>query len=266
MKPKILFLLGIALAGAASVFFTSPVRQSQAYHHFADCRQFLGFSNFWNVVSNLPFLLVGISGVCFVLRRRPSAIPPVVVDAASLVFFAGIFCTGFGSAWYHLHPDNYSLLWDRLPMTVAFMAFFSVVFREWVNEKAGTWLLFPLVLLGLFSVLYWQFTERQNHGDLRLYLLVQFLPMILIPLILLLFNKRMYPKLYIWLVVAAYVLAKGFEMTDELVFRLTGISGHTLKHLAAAASPAIYLVGLRQAQYLQDLRFRNQRHQLPHNG
>jgi hypothetical protein len=38
-----------------------------------------------------------------------------------------------------------------------------------------------------------------------------------------------------------YVIAKGLEALDKPIYELIGVSGHTLKHLAAAASTA-YLV------------------------
>ncbi len=70
---------------------------------------------------------------------------------------------------YHLAPDNNRLVWDRLPMTVAFMGFFASMIGERISVQAGTWLLWPLVWLGFASVLNWHAGERRNAGDLRLY-------------------------------------------------------------------------------------------------
>ncbi len=249
LKPSFKYALlgGIVLAGIALALLKNPIPQDPHYHCFADGRTLCGIPNFWNVFSNLPFLVIGLSGILFLLRKRKDAGP----DAGSLVFFLGILLTGFGSVWYHLRPDNHTLIWDRLPMTIAFMAFFSVIIREYVHEEAGKKLLWPLLFLGMLSVYYWQITESRGQGDLRFYFLVQFLPMLLIPPILLLFNKKGFPKMYFWLVLLAYVIAKVFELKDVELFHAAGISGHTIKHLMAAVAPLIFLNGLNTQRDLE---------------
>jgi hypothetical protein len=241
LKLKYALLSIIACAGIILTLFTHPIPQSPEYHRFADDRNLCGIPNFWNVMSNLPFVIIGIVGIAFLLRRRKET----TFDAGGLTFFSGILLTGFGSVWYHLHPDNHTLIWDRLPMTIAFMAFFSVIIRECMHAEAGKKLLWPLLFLGVLSVYYWQMTESRGQGDLRFYFLVQFLPMLLIPLILLLFKSHGLPKRYFWLVLFAYVIAKVFEIKDVEIFHTTGISGHTVKHLMAAVAPLIFLVGLK---------------------
>ena len=67
-----------------------PITQDQSYHQFADQRTPFGIPNFWNVISNLPFIAVGAAG----LRRFHH-------DPATVVLFLGIFLTGFGSSYYH---------------------------------------------------------------------------------------------------------------------------------------------------------------------
>jgi hypothetical protein len=234
-------LLGVACFGIIFVFLSAPISQSQAYHHFADDRNFYGIPNFWNVVSNVPFMMVGAWGMVCLLRKRNRS----AVDIGSLTFFAGILLTAFGSIWYHLHPYNHTMVWDRLPMTIAFMAFFSIVIRECMDKKIGKNVLFLLLFIGMLSVWYWHLTENRGHGDLRFYLLVQFLPMVLIPLILLLFKAEGRSSRYFWLILIAYVIAKVFESADAEVFTATGsISGHSIKHAVAALAPLIYLLFL----------------------
>lgn len=238
---KHVLLAAVSLTGIILVLMQAPIPQSQEYHHFADEQQLFGIPHFRNVMSNVPFIIAGTWGIVFLLRTRK----PSNLDTGSLVFFFGILLTAFGSVWYHLHPDNHTMVWDRLPMTIAFMAFFSVLIRECLDAQTGNKLLWPLLFLGLLSVCYWQMTEQRGQGDLRFYFLVQFLPMCLIPLILLLFKSRGLPNVYFWLVLLAYVIAKVFELKDAEVFDATGISGHTIKHLVAAIAPLIYLAGLK---------------------
>lgn len=240
LKLKYLLLAFISLAGIMFALLQEPIPQSLEYHHFADDRNLYGVPNFWNVMSNLPFLIIAVSGIIFLLRKRKDA----GFDTASLMFFFGILLTGFGSAWYHLHPDNHTLIWDRLPMTIAFMAFFSVIIRDCVHPETGKKLLWPLLFLGILSVYYWQMTESRSQGDLRFYFLIQFLPMLLIPLVLLMFKCHGIPKRYFWLVLLAYVIAKVFELKDVEVFHMAGMSGHTIKHFMAAVAPLIFLVGI----------------------
>lgn len=238
-----ILLTAIALAGIVLALLKDPIPQNPDYHCFADGRALCGIPNFWNVASNLPFVIIGLSGILFLLRKRKDT----GLDAASLVFFLGILLTGFGSVWYHLHPDNHTLIWDRLPMTITFMAFFSVIIRECVHAEAGKKLLWPLLFTGMLSVYYWQMTESRGQGDLRFYFLVQFLPMLLIPLILLLFNKKGFPKMYFWLILLTYVIAKVFESADvELLIATGSLSGHSMKHVIAALAPLIYLIFLKK--------------------
>lgn len=148
------------------------------------------------------------------------------------MLFLGIFLTGFGSSYYHWNPNDGTLFWDRLPMTLCFMAILSVVIDERVSQTAGRILLWPLLAIGLFSLLLWRWTD-----DLRLYVWVQFFPAVALPLMFVLFRPK-YTGTSYWLIAAAlYALAKLFEFYDHAIYSVGSIvSGHTLKHLAAAAA------------------------------
>ena len=151
-----------------------------------------------------------------------------------LLFF-GLILVSFGSGYYHLHPDNSTLLWDRLPMGLSFMSLFSIVIAEFISLKAAKLFALPLILLGLFSVLYWYIGEQQGAGDLRLYILVQYLLLAIIPLILLLFKSGFTLQKSYWLLFLFYFLAKISEHFDKEIYNLLSfVSGHTLKHLFAA--------------------------------
>lgn len=92
-----------------------------------------------------------------------------------------------------------------------------------------------LLALGLFSVWYWRHTGQLGLEDLRMYVIFQFLPMILIPAVCILFRSRFTRRSDLYAVLGFYVLAKVAEHFDAALLGLTGsISGHSLKHLFAA--------------------------------
>ena len=168
---------GVTAALIGTVFLFPPIAQDLAYHDFADKRPLAQVPNAGDVLSNIPFCIVGLWGLLMLWRQRGGD------TAARLlwhVFFFGVFLVGFGSGYYHWAPDNQTLVWDRLPMTIAFMSLFSLVIAERIRPSLG-YALFPLLLAaGAGSVWYWAYTESIGAGDLRPYALVQFLPMVLI--------------------------------------------------------------------------------------
>jgi hypothetical protein len=133
-------------------------------------------------------------------------------------------------------------------MAIVFMAFFAIIIAGYVSARAGRLAFVPLEMLGVGSVVYWHFTEVAGHGDLRPYIITQFLPIILIPLILLFFPSRLWPVRLLWAMLGTYVLAKLLEHFDAQVFALLGhtISGHSLKHVAAALGTWFFLLALRR--------------------
>ena len=92
--------------------------------------------------------------------------------------------------------------------------------------------MWPLIATGVFSLYLWRWT-----GDLRLYGWVQFFPCLVLPLLFLIFPPK-YTGTSYWVVAAAlYALAKLFEFYDGAIYSVGSIlSGHTLKHFAAAAA------------------------------
>ncbi len=231
---------GILMAGLAILLFVVAasmprVPQPAAYHNFADHRGWLGIPNFGDVVSNTGFAVVGIMGL-YEMLRRPSRIrflDPREKWPYLLIFF-GLLLTAVGSSYYHLAPDNARLVWDRLPMTIVFMSLIATLIAERINVRAGLTLLPFLLAIGVGSVLQWRWSEAQGQGDLRFYAGVQLYAMLAV--ILALFLKPRYTRGSDLAVLAAfYVLAKLSEMFDSQIFSFGQIvSGHTIKHIAAA--------------------------------
>jgi hypothetical protein len=240
-EARVLGFLGLGIVTLGLIFCLPPIPQDPRYHAFADHRTMLGVPNFLNVASNLPFVVVGVLGLWLLLRYdavRPDG--PALEGAERwplLVLFTGVLLTGFGSSYYHLEPNNDRLVWDRLPMTIAFMGFFASMIGERIGVRAGAWLLGPLVWLGIVSVFTWHLGEQRGAGDLRLYFFVQFYPMVTIPLLIYLFPARYTRAGDIFIALGWYLLAKVVEVgiLDHGIFGAGQVaSGHTLKHLAAA--------------------------------
>src|SRR5215831_21396890 len=171
---RVLVFVSVMVASILGLLLLPPITQNQNYHDFADQRTILGIPHFWNVVSNLPFIAVGAVGL------RQSGRDPTIA-----VLFLGVLMTGFGSAYYHLDPNDRTLFWDRVPLAVTFMAILAFAIEERLDAKAGAVLLWPLIAVAVLSLLLWRWT-----GDLRLYGWVQFFPCIALPVLFLLFSPK----------------------------------------------------------------------------
>jgi hypothetical protein len=198
-----ILILAACIAVLLFLILAPALHQSQAYHNFADQRTILGIPHFWDVVSNLPFLVVGLVGL-FGFRDLPLRI-----------LFFGVFSTAFGSAYYHWDPNNSRLFWDRLPMTIVFMSLVALA----IHQRK---LVLPLVLVGVMSVVWWRIAD-----NLWPYGLVQFGSMVAIVVIAI----RSEPGL--WPVIIFYGFSKITEYFDKQIYSCFPLSGHTLKHLTA---------------------------------
>jgi len=170
-----LVLLVVVAPLLALIVAVPPIGQDPRYDRFADQRTLCGLPNTLNVLSNAPLLVVGLLGLRQV-RRRPFLGP----RAAWATHFAGTALVCFGSMYFHWAPDDPSLVWDRLPMTGAFMGFFVTLLTEHVGRHVASAWLVPAVLIGVGSVLWWAYA-----GDLRVYVWVQGGPLVAIPVLLL---------------------------------------------------------------------------------
>ncbi len=238
-NQKLLIALFIFLILFALILIvTSPFPQDPDYHLLADTKQRFAIPNFADVVSNLPFALIGLFGLTL------STCKSTKIIMSWLAFFCGIALVAIGSSYYHWQPNNQSLVWDRLPMTISFMSLFVALLAEHVSSRLEKPLLPITILVGLSSVIYWHFTD-----DLRFYAFIQFSTLAAIPVLLSLKKSSYTHRHYLLYGLFCYVLAKLFELNDQNVFDLTGrlISGHTIKHLfAAAGTYCVYLMLLKR--------------------
>jgi hypothetical protein len=213
------------------------VAQPLSYHNFADSRNWLGVSNFAAVISNAGFAVVGVCGVVVLLGNFHRV---QFVDSRErwpyVIVFAGMILTAVGSSYYHLAPDNARLVWDRLPMTIVFMALVPAMVMERISVTTGCALLPILLLVGVASVVQWRLSEVHGAGDLRFYAALQAYAVLML-LVILLLPPRYTRSSHLAIVVGFYVLAKITETADRQIFSVGRVvSGHTIKHLAAAAA------------------------------
>ena len=248
---RMIALCAAAIAAAVALFSFPPIPQDPNFHNFADQRTLWGIPHFGDVITNLGFALVGLFGLWRMRllwrARGPSRFPYLHL----VLFFVALTSVALGSSYYHWEPDNAALFWDRLPITLSFMILFAIIIGERIPVPAARqWPLPVLVAAGLATLCYWIITENAGHGDLRPYALVQLYPLLLSPLMIMLFRRGdVLGDRPLLLMVLLYVAAKGFERMDEQVLTATFgiISGHSVKHLLAAAAlvPLFYTPAMR---------------------
>ena len=216
----------------------APIPQDKGYHLFADARTCLGLRNFGNVASNLAFLLVGVAGWLWCRQSLRAG-----ARLSWMVFFIGVALVFAGSGYYHATPNDDTLVWDRLPMTLAFMGLFAALVSEHLGARYERRLLIPALVIGIASVFWWRHTD-----DLRIYIWVQLAPLLAIPFVLAMFPGRFTHRWYMLYGLVFYGVAKIAEFYDQETYALTSlwISGHSLKHLLAAMAPLCLLLMLRR--------------------
>lgn len=248
LSRRALWLSLPLLALVAASLSLPPLPQPPAYHRFADESLCLGIPHCQDTLSNLLFVLTGSAGLVFL------ASPPgqhAFLDRRErlpyLLFFWAVIAVGGASAYYHLAPDNGRLVWDRMAVALALMAWFAAIVCERADIAWGRRLLPPLLLFGVSSAAYWGWSEGTGHGDLRAYGLMQLLPFIYVPLLL-----RLYPPRYdgdrdVMLVWGLYLLALLCDFLDRPIAAANGVvSGHTLKHILAAGAVCQVIRGLHR--------------------
>jgi hypothetical protein len=238
----------VALVMAGVIAGLGPtVAQYANYHAFADQRTLWGLSFAMDVLSNLPFALLGAWGL---VRLRSTHTPParrtgfaalVPCDAQrplAALFFGGLLLTALCSGYYHLHPNDAGLAIDRMGMLAAFAGLLGLAAADRISARAGQWTAAAVLALGPVAVGVWAL-----NGNLLPWSVLQGGGMVLV---LCLALRR--PLVGAWgvplvAVIAWYALAKVLELGDHQVLALTHglVSGHTLKHIAAgmAAWPVI---------------------------
>jgi hypothetical protein len=247
-RVRWLVLAAVVAAATTLIFSRPPIPQPISYHDFADQRAFLGVPNFLNVLSNLPFLFVGVWGLLVVVRRKSnSAFLTGSERWAYAVFFLGVALTFLGPAITTWIPATRRWYGTSLPMPLGFMGILAATITERISVRAGVLSLPLLVVAGGLTVVYWSWTEAYGRGDLRPYLLIQFGSLLAVVVMLILFPARYTQTWCVVVALALYVAAKMLESFDPEFYGLGHIaSGHTLKHLVAAGATYVILLMLQR--------------------
>jgi hypothetical protein len=221
-----------------------PIAQLAHYHEFADRSVFLGIPHAADVLSNIGFAIVALWGMARLWPARDHSALKTAWPGYRL-FLIGLLLTAFGSSFYHLAPDNARLVWDRLPIALACAGLLAAVRAENVFKADAQVDAVLFAAFAVFSVVWWHVTEGSGAGDLRPYLLLQGLPLVLIPLWQGIYGASRADRWAFGAALLLYVLAKAAELNDyALQSVFGGISGHTLKHLLATAAAYVIVARL----------------------
>ncbi|KAG5045047.1 hypothetical protein JHK86_014453 [Glycine max] len=223
------------------IFFTPRIPRSPKHHQFVDMRNLLGVANTLNVMTNFPFLVVGVLGLVLALEGGVFNISSQGEVWTWALFYAGIAGVAFGSAYYHLKPDDHRVLWDTLPMMVAFSSLLSSLVVERLGQRIGLCCMFALNLAAFLCVVY-----ERIYNDIRFCMMFQLTLPLAIPVIAVLYRSKYTHSRYWFISTGIYLLAKFEGATDRKLYHVNNyiISGHSLEHLCLALIPILLSVML----------------------
>ena len=193
------------------------IKQHESYRDFADKRKICCLPNCNDVVSNFPFLMVGLYYILYVKTS-------MLLNIYYLIC-TGLILTSFGSAYYHLNPNSQTLFYDRLPMTLVMAGIISLQ----LDDYFGVDYYYTVLILSTSTCFYWKYSE-----NLLPYLICQAFPILLYSFFSPVYNFT--HQEYYTYSVFLYTLAKITELLDKKIYKHFICSGHTLKHAIAAIS------------------------------
>lgn len=229
---------------AALMLLHGLIPQLERYHDFADHSLWAGIPHAADVLSNLGFAVVALwSAIRVWPQRHHPALGAGCVGY--FVFLLALVLTAVGSTYYHLAPDDWRLVWDRLPIALAcagLLAGVRATLAPRVNVKIE---IIGLALFAVASVAWWYVGQKNGSGDLRPYLLLQGAPLLLIPLWQAVYGANRADRLWFGFALLLYVSAKFTEVHDHEIHAMLGwITGHTIKHMLATAAAWVLVARL----------------------
>ena len=224
------WLLGFAALLLIAALALPAMEQPASYHAFADQRALAGIPHAADVLSNLGFAFAALAGA-WLLHGLDRVRVDGAARALAALFFIGLACTALGSAWYHWAPADAGLAWDRLGMSVAFAGLLGLAVQSRVDDTCGWLAAAALLVAAPLSIAVWRVT-----GNMLPWAVLQAGGMLLVVALAWLPARAGALPLSLGTVIALYALAKLLELSDLDIFVASGdlVSGHSLKHLAAA--------------------------------
>lgn len=219
-----------------------PLTRGPAFHVYADQRAGLGIPHAGDVLSNLAFVIVAV----WALRRARSPFARACC--------AGVALIGIGSATYHVAPSDTTLALDWTPIALGLAFISAAVIDDRFGARAGRRALVLGCVLAIGSVAAWLATGgtagasgagggTAGRGTMLPYVCVQALGVALPPVAALVRPGRV-PALPLLVAVMLFAIARLCAAHDRALLDALGVSGHSLKHIAAAlaAGAALYAI------------------------
>jgi hypothetical protein len=229
-RHAVLLLVSSLLLAGIALLAWGPLPLGAHAHEYADGRTWLGVPNAANVLVNLPLFWLAVWGWCV---TRLSAWPRAL-RLPWQGFHLWVMVTSLASAMYHAAPTDALLVVSRTCQACAFGLLILGLLAERVSPRFGSGgacvAASVVVLLAGLMIVY---SGRQAHGgvDLRPLVLLELVPIILIPVALLRLASDQ-GRLAGWLLaLAVYAAARVAGLADTSIFSVTGwVSGHTVMH------------------------------------
>jgi hypothetical protein len=223
----------LAVVAILVVSATVTITRGPGFHDYADTRTWLGIPHAGDVLSNLPFVIVA----AWAARDRWRAVP------LAWTVCAGVAAIGAGSAAYHVAPSDTSLAFDWGPIVVTLSLLAATVIHDRGGACAGRIALVVGPTLAIASVVWWIATGGTHGGNMAPYVAVQAAGIVL-PALIALLAQGVVSARWLLLGVAGFALARVLGAYDRVLLDSIGISGHSLKHVAAATAAACALRAL----------------------
>ena len=226
-------LFAMTLALAVGLLAWGPVPLLPEMHHYADERTLLGLPHAMNVLANVPLFAAGAWG-----WRAFARCPwPAAVRLPWKLFFACAMLAALLATGYHVAPGAVGYLLAQIVAAGGFVMLLCGFLAERVDARFGSArsCVTALALVAGAGVLIGLLWSRSGVIDLRPLMLLQVLPVLLIPAGALGLAGQ-HTRAGDWfLMLGLYALCKLCELGDETVLAATGaVSGHTLMHLGLA--------------------------------
>lgn len=225
-----------AIAVIIAVGNKAPLTRGPEFHHYADQRTWLGIPHAGDVLSNLAFI---VAAAWVALRMRAPKVPAGFASAAC----AGVALIGIGSALYHVAPADTTLAFDWAPIAITLSLIVATLIADRIGARAGAIAAMFGSVCAASAVIYWWTTGGTAGGDMAPYVAAQLLGVAL-PLLVAVSRPGQIATVELLLAIAGFAAARMFAAHDAELLSMVGISGHSLKHMAAAVAAAVALRAL----------------------